>query len=365
MNPSRLIPNPSLNSTARGARRTLAAVLSACCAFAGGVGLTGLSSIATQVLAQAPAPKAIVIRDTASNTLGFRVEMEKTTYAVNEPIRFAVRAEKPFFLYIYNTDAAGKSTLIYPNKKEGSAQLAARTRHPVPSKIEFAADQAGTENLVMIASTTRMEVGQLKSESDFYVASETELVGAMEAKGIVIRDQTTEATAQPGETVVRTTALKITPASARTSARPAPPAERPPQTEPAPVTNPAAATFVTTDRVNYKLGQAMSITFGATQAGYVHLFVVYPDGTSERVLTRAVQANVPQVLDAQADSPSGRQMLLAAFSKTRNLDDGFISTATSEDAARSEKGVRIVSPRPPAPAAPEVPYTTRSIRVAD
>jgi hypothetical protein len=122
---------------------------------------------------------------------------------------------------------------------------------------------------------------------------------------------------------------------------------------------------VTTDRVNYKVGQAMSITFGATQAGFVHLFVVYPDGTSERVLTRAVQANVPQVLDAQADSPSGRQMLLAAYSKSRNLDDGFIATASSEDAGRSEKGVRIVTTRPPVTAAHEVPYTTRAIRVAE
>lgn len=339
--------------------RTLAGLITA---LAVAIALPPLSA-AAQV--SAPEPKAIVIRDTASNTLGFRVELEKTNYAVNESIRFSVRAEKPFFLYVYNSDATGKSTLIYPNKREPLTQLAARTRHELPSKVEFASDRVGVENLVFIASTSKLDTAQMKSQGDFFVAQEADLVGAMEAKGIVIRDRREAAPAGSADTVVRTATLKISAQRAgTTAARPAPP--RPPQAEPAPVANPDPATFVTSDRTSYKVGQPMSVTFGATQKGFVHLFVSYPDGTAERVLTRAVEANVPQTLDAVAVLPAGRQTLVAAFSKTATLDDAFLERLGTEDDAQQKvnKGVRIAGVRASA-TQPEVPLSSRNIRVAE
>jgi hypothetical protein len=160
--------------------------------------------------------KAIVIRDSATNALGFTFKTSKAAYKAQEAIRFTAKADKDFYLYVYNANANGTATLIYPNKKEGGAMLKKGAPHALPKKVEFAADgTATTERLIVIATTQKMDIAaaQLKSTGDFYTADEATLVEGMEQKGIVIRDRpivpATPAPAGVG-TVVRTLSLNIT-----------------------------------------------------------------------------------------------------------------------------------------------------------
>lgn len=195
------------NENVRGRLRLLAVSLCATAMLSSAASYASVSENATSA-----SPKAIVIRDSPSNTLGFTFKPSKSTYKKDEAIRFTAKADQDFYLYVYNQGANGSATLIYPNKKEPGELLKKGITHSLPKKVEFAADGSlPTERLVVIATTKKMDVSsaQMKSQGDFLAGDEATLVSGMEAKGIVIRDRPATPSSTQA-TVVRTLSLTIT-----------------------------------------------------------------------------------------------------------------------------------------------------------
>jgi hypothetical protein len=181
------------------------------------VGLAASSAVAitpltfAQTAAPATSSKAIVVRDSPTNAMGFTFKANKAEYKKLEAIRFTAKADQDFYLYVYNANPSGTATLIYPNKKEPAVLLKKGVEHSLPKRVEFAADGAlKTERLIVIATAKKIDIAtaQMKDIGDFMSGDEGALVDGMEAKGIIIRDRPTPPPASQAA-VVRTVSLAI------------------------------------------------------------------------------------------------------------------------------------------------------------
>lgn len=135
--------------------------------------------------------KAIRVRE-AGEALKVSVEPTKPEYKVDEPIRFRVKGNDSFYLYVYSVDAAtGNAWLLLPNKKSKDNRFAGGKTVMVPSKnVEFVADKPGKEKIVMVATAKKLDVatGSFKAKGDFLEGSTQELEGDFESKGIRVRE---------------------------------------------------------------------------------------------------------------------------------------------------------------------------------
>lgn len=127
------------------------------------------SSTSTSAPASGVAPSREAPASGASNhSTGLDVAFRtaENRYLVGETIRFEVKGNQPFFLYLFNIDPdTSRAVSILPNQRQGKDKL----RYPgdnrwraVPNpSIEFYSDRAGTERIVMVASERYLNVERL------------------------------------------------------------------------------------------------------------------------------------------------------------------------------------------------------------
>jgi len=72
--------------------------------------------------------------------------------------------------------------------------------------------------------------------------------------------------------------------------------------------------FVSQDRDIYRLGENVTVAYGATRAGWLSLFVQYPNGKTEFLKKQHVDGKSIYTLKAKAVRPTGHQNLMALFS---------------------------------------------------
>ncbi len=143
--------------------------------------------------------------------LDVAIRTEQSRYGVEDPIRFEVKGNKPFYLYLFNVDPrTQRAVSILPNQRQGKGEVkypGDRRWRKVPNPgLEFYSDRAGTERVVMVASERYLDVDKLikgygtKALGDAFYESEgifdwldAELNSAyaekgMEAKAIRVRD---------------------------------------------------------------------------------------------------------------------------------------------------------------------------------
>lgn len=300
------------------------------------------SSLGLPTLA-ADASKAIHVRAPAAEAppRQLRVEFKplQDGYRVGEPIRFRVRGNQRFFLYVYNISAdGGKATLLLPNRRQQGNKYQAGKDYRIPNaNVEFFADRAGNERVVMVASSRYIDVKKLPltKEGDFFSIAAQQLEQGFAAKGIHIRAPQVSAT-QPAasDVVVADLRLKIAPAPAAaepSAAVAAPAAVTTAAAVAAPVaaavvaptqaTTPgsAAATsvgipFLSTDRNQYYAGDEVAIVYGADQAGWMTIYTTEPGGATSRLLQRRVDSGQVYKAHARAVPPSGDHTLIAVLS---------------------------------------------------
>lgn len=112
---------------------------------------------------------------------GLRVDLRtaRATYRKGEAIRFQVRGNRPFFLYLLNIDTrSGKAVAILPNRLQTDENIkypGDNRWHVVPNeRLEFYSDRVGKERIIMIATDRYLDVDELLRESngkargDFY-----------------------------------------------------------------------------------------------------------------------------------------------------------------------------------------------------
>lgn len=97
-----------------------------------------------------------VITNSANSHINVRVSTDKTRYRTGETLNVTVNLNQSGYLYIYNIDASGKITMLFPNRYSGGNYISSgRTTFP-RSQDNFyyqLAGQTGTERVIAIAST--------------------------------------------------------------------------------------------------------------------------------------------------------------------------------------------------------------------
>jgi hypothetical protein len=105
-------------------------------------------------------------RDYGGKDLDVSIRTERSRYHVDDPIRFQVKGNKPFFLYLFDVDPRTKRAVsILPNQRQGKDELKfpgdGRWRSVPNPGLEFYADRKGTERIVMVASERYLDSDKL------------------------------------------------------------------------------------------------------------------------------------------------------------------------------------------------------------
>lgn len=311
----------------------------------------------------------------------------KASFAVNEPIKFTIKGNKKFFLFLFNIDySSNKAYMILPN----DIQTADRNMYQAGQKLqvpnanaEFYSDRPGRERIVMIATTKypkEIALNQYRRAGKFYVTDAKTVqdqLKRIQVRGAQIRSNTTEEvyikefdlpihagaistttttvfttqTAQPVvQTAPRDYSIRLIPTSAPTST----------SSVILPAAIPSIA-FVSTDRVSYRSGEPLTISFGANKDGYVTLYTKN-GGNYERLTETPVKANIMNTVKGYAGR-QGQQEVLSIFSQTK----GYQAKATdlkSQSNAAQGKGF-IIAPNPVQQTTPAVSSTPAATAVAN
>lgn len=296
--------------------------------LAGLMGFAGLG-VAMQATAQDVSDKAIRIGGSSGKTLKVTFNPIKTSFRVGEPIRFRVRGNQTFFLYVYTVDKdSGKAILLLPNPKQDGNKYRGHRSQLVPNRnVEFYADEPGKERIIMVASTKYIDVeNRYQKSGDFFTGDAAGIEEAFASKGIHIRGPGSR---HDSKTVVKEFSINIKGSSRRgrdisdVGDTPAP--------------------FISANRTYYRIGQKVRITYGATGSGWVRVYVVEPGGAYSLIKTKRVTGDKYYKLTAKAEEPGGRHLLVAVYSKSKELaDDSFESkTLGSLLADTSAKGLSV------------------------
>ena len=285
------------------------------------------------------ADKTIRVETPESEPDPLRVSLEpvQDSFGVDEPIRFRIRGNKTFFLYLYSVDKdTDEVTLLLPTQEgqRHNKYPANRTRMvPNEGQAEFLADEPGRERLLMVASTRYLPVKSrwYRKGSDYYVGSTAELNQEFAGKNIRVEgpDRT-----RNDNVLVRTVMVRI-------AGRPV--ADRPAE--------PANHVWLTTrgNRTDYDIGDRIEALFGAGQDGWIHLYVVEPNGRYTRLKSYPVREDQTYTAKAVASDPAGRHALVAVYTEddqpTRALAaDGDTKALSLLDTV--PKGVDLIEDKP-------------------
>lgn len=283
----------------------------------------------------------IGIRGGESGSQGdFQVSFEpvKPVFNVGENIKFRVKGNKTFYLYLFSVDAdRNEGYVLLPNIKQQYNKYQADREYDVPEQyIEFYSDSPGTEKVIMLASTEKLEVdmNRLTEKGDFYTA---DAAGVEElAKSLRVRSREGE-----GQQVTREMALIVTgkgqdndrrDVSGGTDRRP-----------PADADDPGISAFISTNKPEYRVGETMVITYGADKEGFVHLYSVEPDGKRVFLKTQPVSGNEFYQVKARAMEPAGAHQLMAIYDKDREQKQ---APSQTDESGQQTKAIDLIDDQP-------------------
>ncbi len=261
---------------------------------------------------------------------------DKKTFEVGEPITFSVKGTKDFYLYLFTiAPNTGIGHVILPNKLQPDTFYNAGQKHSVPDETaRFVNQHAGKERILVVASTEKLKfsIDQFKMAGNFAMAGAGEVetqVKALSLSGIEQKRQVVSQEVELDIVDARTVPAPGPAAAAVPAPAPAPEAAPSPEPEPspAPVSQPLeASAFISSDRTQYRIGDVMTITFGADKLGYVYLFLVGPDG-ERSLLGPPVEVDGQRFyqVKGKVTNPGGRHMLVAVYGEKQDLpEESFI-----------------------------------------
>ena len=299
-------------------------------------------------------PKAVTVRDAgdtqnSQNSLTLNVRTLRDSFAPEEPIRFQVRANRDFYLYVYNVDKDGEARLLVPSRRYPENLYRGGRDHRVPeSGVEFVSDRAGRERFVVVASSRYIDLStarnRFKDADNFGTAKESVLEEMFQEKGVRVREiRSGQATER--DLAVRDLEVRI--AGEGWGKRYG--VDR----------RDEAVAFVNSNQERYHEGERMHIVFGANRSGWVTLFSIAPDGAINRLTSEKVNGERVNTLSARAELPAGRHTLAAVYSR-----DGRVDRAALEDAAEATKSLEHITAKDIVlDRQRNLPVATREIRI--
>lgn len=234
--------------------------------------------------------------NSSSMPLEVSFKVVKPIVNVGDRVRFKVKGNKQFYLYLFTISDSGQAHVILPNKLQQYNIYKPGLDYIVPEKdLEFYADAPGTEEVIMVATTKKLTVNthRFKEAGQFYSASK-EVVQA-EVKELKVRSHKVKA--QQVATNLRFTVV------GRPQVTSEPPAEALP-----------VVTEVSCDRSVYHDGENVIINYGADVSGYIYLW--YRDGNNMPNFLKKeyVEGGHSKQLTAIAEAPYGKHTLYAVWS---------------------------------------------------
>ena len=284
--------------------------------------------------------KTIRVETPESEPEALRVKLEpvKASYKVDEPIRFHIRGNKAFFLYLYSVDKeTDEVTLLIPTREgQKHNKYPANQTLVVPNEgqAELLADEPGRERLLVVASTRYLPLKSrwYRKGLDYYTGKGADFEAEFAEKGIRVRgpDKT-----RNEKVLVKTVMVRIE-GEQTTGEAPAPTASH---------------VWLTTkgNQQDYTIGDRIEAVFGSGQDGWIHLYVVEPNGKYSRLKSYAVKEDQSYTAKAVASDPAGKHALVAVYSEdeepTRALSAGSDAKALPDPDA-APKGVDLVEDKP-------------------
>ena len=104
------------------------------------------------------APKGIIIKPPDTSTLTAKIWVGKGAYTVGEKIQIHYEVNQEAYVYIYDIDAGGKVSLLFPNYYSQNNHVSAG-QHVLPDKSSYTltvVEPTGTEHLQIIASKQQL-----------------------------------------------------------------------------------------------------------------------------------------------------------------------------------------------------------------
>lgn len=300
----------------------------------------GLPVVALAGVQVGSEPAGIVINpvEGAEQPLKLEFRPGKAEFKVGEPISFQMRGDRDYFVWLYAIDDKGVATQLIPGPAQRDNKYPANQSFTVPTAgsrgvQSFSSDRPGTERFKLVASTKHVEpdirrIG--KSATGFATMSESDLDSAFSAKGIVIRPR-------PGQENRSAVVVDLS---------------VPIRGEAAAVAPDGAFPFVSLDRRNYRDGDKLRGVYGASEAGYVHLYFVDADGSTQFVKSEKVEAGKTYAFSGTATAPHGLQRFVAYYSDRENPPadaavmsaKGFVPDPGTSGQAAAEVEFRVDKP---------------------
>ena len=269
--------------------------------------------------------KAIRVDDPESAPLRVVLEPTRDSFKVGEPIRFHVRGNKTFYLYLFSVDDDGDATLILPTKEgQRHNKYPADTKLPVPNEgaPDFLADEPGRETLVVVASAKylRWKSNWFLDGAESYV-DKAEFEKEFASKGIRVgagKDA-------DDDVVAKRISVRV---------RGEDDAGRERQT---------ADVWLTTkgNRAEYAMGERIDAVFGAGENGWLQLYVIEPNGKYSRLKTYEVEKDKTYTMRAVAEDPVGKHAFVAVYTED---EPGAATLGRGADKSvldATPKGVRV------------------------
>jgi hypothetical protein len=287
-----------------------------------GVGLFNAAQVGC--MAEQTDSKRIEIRDQGGE-LGFTIEPLKESFAVGESIRFQVRGDHPYYLYMFSLDRkANTATLILPNDRQRERRYAANAYFEVPgSAINFYSDHAGQEEVLVVATsdTQVFDTTGNKRPDDSPIASLDDIEAQIDK---LIRRHGKEWDYVP---TVKTLRLPVENVAAGSGGR-------------------DPIVFIASNQSQIGLGEAIRIVFGADAPGWVHVYSEFPDEPRTLLRSQEITGEDVHSLIVHPKKKAGSYSLVAVYSdqEERKSDTAAVAGSQARDEDTASKGLRPIQP---------------------
>lgn len=270
-------------------------------------------------------------------------EPKQQVYHTGERIQFTFKSEKRCYLYLFSIDEEnGVGYMILPNKLQQYHKYKAGIRYTVPERpLEFFADEPGVENIVMVASRKKLDLdfGSYVRFKDFFQTKSETMIKDLKALSIRPRQEKADMVMLETEVIVKSPEGEASDLlSEAPAATPQEPAAR---AEESTARAASVATFVSSDKTTYGLGDMMKLTYGADEPGVVYLYMITPDGKQEFLLKQRVDGKRFYQQKARVTEPIGEHALYAVYDKQGDLDENSVALPATLGKT-AEKGLALI-----------------------
>lgn len=290
-----------------------------------------------------------------NHNLAVEMVTTKPSFKPNEAIKFNIKGNQDFFLYVFAVDEAnGNVTMMLPNKLQKGNKYTANQAHRVPNatEMELISDRPGTEKIVMLASTKYLawdtkgyvEAGRYMNTQQERFDSQLEALSIRPTannqrvssnKQILLREMMVQIDGdqptQNGGLIIQLSDQQVQTIKPQTqqnqqtqtitlSTQTTQAQDQKTQDQKVQAMGDKSIVFVAMDKDKYAAGDHAYMVYGADRAGYVHLILLDSKKRYTKLTSHAVDGTQIYRLKAQTAKPKGKHKLFAAWSKGEKLD---------------------------------------------